>query len=291
LVTQLRRQLDFPEREQQEERLRSLLLQGVRPCVPELVNSLGMRFALIPPGIFVMGRSDEEASYPEEVPRHVVEITRPFYLGIYPVTQKQYMTLMGDNPSRFTTQDETIRADGITSTDDFPVEGISWQMAAEFCQKLSARTNESKAAREYRLPTEAEWEYACRAGTTTVFHLGFPITSDLANFDGTEPLGGWAVGPFLGRTTPVGSYPPNGFGLFDMHGNVNEWCSDWYDELYYQESPVQDPEGPETGNSKVFRGGNWWVHAVGCRSGFRAGQNPTNQTPNEGLRVALTLER
>ena len=151
-----------------------------------------------------------------------------------------------------------------------------WEEAVEFCHKLSARPQEQAAGRSYRLPTEAEWEYACReAGALkTPFHFGAKLGSEQANFDGNCPYGGADKGPWLHRTTPVGSYKPNAFGLFDMHGNVWEWCQDWYDDNYYSQSPRQDPQGPQNGSYRVLRGGSWFNDGCGCRSAIRDKDSP-----------------
>src|SRR5262249_40165728 len=142
------------------------------------------------------------------------------------------------------------------NTGRFPVESMSWDSAMSFCRLLSGRPDEVAAGRVYRLPTEAEWEYACRGGTAakTPFHFGQSLASDQANFDGNRPYRGIGPGPWLERTTTVGSYPPNGFGLYDMHGNVAEWCSDWYDKNYYSTSPKTDPKGAASGKYRIIRG-------------------------------------
>jgi formylglycine-generating enzyme required for sulfatase activity len=151
----------------------------------------------------------------------------------------------------------------------FPVEA-SWDQAVSFCKKLSELSEEKKAGRVYRLPTEAEWEYACRAGTTTETAFGDTLSSLQANFNGNAPFGDAPKGPHLKRTTRVGSYKPNAWGLHDMHGNVWEWCSDWLDDDYYARSPVEDPKGPETGKQHVVRGGAYFYTGEHCRSATRS---------------------
>ena len=151
-----------------------------------------------------------------------------------------------------------------------------------------------KAGRVYRLPTEAEWEYACRAGTTTPFHFGKSVSSTQANFDGYHPYGGAAHGPFLQRPAAVGSYKYNNFGLFDMHGNVQEWCEDWYDKNYYKNSSLEDPPGPKEGTYRdkpvrVLRGGGWDSIAMVCRSGERSFDQPTRRYHDYGFRVVCSL--
>src|SRR5581483_3890845 len=162
--------------------------------------------------------------------------------------------------------DCTWRTPGFPQDDDHPVVCVSWNDAAAFCAWLTRA-----AGRVYRLPTEAEWEYACRAGTTTPFHFGESLGPAEANIDGAQPYGGAPPGPSRGGTTRVGSYPANGFGLHDMHGNVYEWCGDWYDPGYYAVSDGRDPRGPASGSERCVRGGAWNTAAVRCRSGCRKG--------------------
>ncbi len=246
-----------------------------------LTNSIGMKLILIPPGEFMMGSPDsEEKRGSHEGPQHQVRITKPFYLGVYQVTQEEYERVMGTNPSYFKT------ASG-QDTSRFPVEQVSWDDALKFCRKLSALPSERSAGREYRLPTEAEWEYACRAGTTTPFHFGSVLNGRQANHDGNRPYGTSEKGPYLERTTTVGSYSANGFGLYDMHGNVWEWCADWYDEEYYANSPVDDPQGPASGSDRVYRGGCWGNSAGSCRSASRRRLTPVFRGINLGFRLAL----
>ncbi len=175
-----------------------------------VTNSIGMRFQLIPPGEFNMGSPrDEEWHRPDEI-LHPVTITKPFYMATTEVTQAQWMALMDENPS-------------FCEGDDLPVETVTWEDAAKFCHKLS-----DKEGVHYRLPTEAEWEYACRAGTITPFYTGETIGTDQANYDGNHTYADGRKGVFRERTTKVGRFPPNAWGLCDMHGNVWEWCADWY---------------------------------------------------------------
>jgi len=213
----------------------------------EVTNSIGLKLVLIPAGEFLMGttKKEEEAierlfkEFPgartewleDECPPHRVRITKSFYLGVYEVTQEQYERVMKTNPSGFSKNGESLYAELYTDvsgmdTSRFPVENVTWGEAAKFCQELSSLLKEQRAGRVYRLPTEAEWEYACRAGTTTPFHFGSDLDGRQANCEGTQPYGTSREGPSLKRTTKVGSYRPNAFGLHDMHGNVAEWCQD-----------------------------------------------------------------
>src|SRR5262249_28290129 len=198
-------------------RIRALLAAGVKPCVPTITNSIGMLLALIPPGTFWMGSPPREAMRGGDEHLHEVEITRPFYLGVYAVTQEEYQAVTGKNPSYFSPSGGGKKEVRRLDTNRFPVETVSWNAAEAFCQQLSEREAEKKAGRVYGLPTEAEWEYACRAAPSSwrsgVFHFGNALSSTQANFDGNHPYGGAPVGPALKRTCAVGSYPPNAFGL------------------------------------------------------------------------------
>jgi len=255
-----------------------------RGAEAKLTNSIGMELVLIPAGEFEMGSNERE----DEKPVHRVRISQPFYLGVYEVTQSQYERVMGRNPSWFSrTGGGKEQVSGL-DTSESPVEQVSWNDAQEFCRKLSSRSGES--GRRYRLPTEAEWEYACRAGTKTKFHFGDVLNGDKANVDGTNPEGTTTKGPFLKRTTSVGRYVANGFGLYDMHGNVWEWCEDWYDKNYYAKSPPEDPKGADPGSSRVIRGGGWYYSAVHCRAAFRYAGTPSNRDGNLGFRVVRVVE-
>jgi uncharacterized protein (TIGR02996 family) len=281
--------LETRGRLERERRMRLLLDKGVCPVVPLLTCSVGLSLALIPAGVFWMGSLVAEPGRDtDENPRHRVEITRSFYLGIHPVTQEQFHQVTGSSPSHFSASGEGAPLVRGVDTADFPVERVSWDDAMAFCRLLSERPEERAAGRVYRLPTEAEWEYACRAGTTTPFHHGESLTADRANIDGNLPEVEVRSGRSLGRTCQVGSYPPNAFGLFDMHGNVWEWCSDWFDEEYYPVSPARDPLGSPTGSRRVLRGGGWFYGAAICRSAYRYGCEPHARHHDFGLRVAMT---
>jgi formylglycine-generating enzyme required for sulfatase activity len=249
-----------------------------RPQETEITNSIGMKLRLIPAGKFLMG---SPGRFEGEGPQREVEISRPFYLGVYPVTQQEYRRVMGKNPSRFSAEGGDKENVAGMDTDRFPVESVSWYDAVAFCEKLSALAEEKKAGRVYRLPTEAEWEYACRAGTTTAFWWGDSASSLRANFDGRFPSGGAEKGPFLRRTCPVGSYKPNPWGLYDMGGNVPQWCSDWYDPDFYGRGINKDPNGPENPavmgggfGHRVCRGGYWCFEGGLCRAACRGNVPP-----------------
>jgi len=245
-------------------------------------NSIGMQLVLLPPGSFWMGAPESESEcYSNEWPLHAVGITRPFYLGVFPVTQREYQAVTGRNPSFF------HRGNG--GGPDNPVEQVSWTDAVEFCRLLSALPPEREARRAYRLPTEAEWEYACRAGTMTPFYVGEALSSLQANFNGMYPYGGAPPGPYLRKTTRVGVYPGNAFGLYDLHGQVWEWCLDYYEDNFYAVSPTYDPQGPTAGTRRTVRGGAWSYAARGCRSAVRYGYGPNVRNSRFGFRVVCSF--
>jgi uncharacterized protein (TIGR02996 family) len=280
-----------PGRAEMEARVAHLLNAGVRPVVPEVVNSIGMRLALIPAGRFRMGSPSGEKERGGDEEAHEVGITRPFYLGVFPVTQGQWLGVRGDNPSCFCATGEGREEVKGLDTGDFPVEMVSWKDAQAFLAKLTALPEEKEAGWTYRLPSEAEWEYACRGGasSSTPFCFGESLSSAQANFDGAYPYGGAEEGPSLGRTCPAGSYRPNAWGLFDLHGNVWQWCKDWYAEDYDGNSPAQDPLGPSNGSRRVLRGGGWISGGRYCRAAYRNGITPAHRAGHVGFRVAAVV--
>ncbi|WP_375328197.1 formylglycine-generating enzyme family protein [Microcystis sp. BLCC-F210] len=231
-----------------------------------------IRMMYIPQGEFWMGTEDEEIErlvkkfdwdrYKKERPQHLVKVPA-FYMSQTPITQGQWRAIaatakidinLETNPSRF-------------KGDELPVERVNWYQATEFCKRLSRETK-----REYRLPSEAEWEYACRAGTKTPFHFGETITADLANYRATETYADEPTGEYRQQTTPVGQFPPNAFGLYDMHGNVWEWCADtWHDN--YNGAPTDGSAWIKNGddNRSPLRGGSWYNYPYYCRSAYRYG--------------------
>ena len=225
----------------------------------------------------MMGSPSEEIGRWDDETLHSVTISHGFWIGKYEVTQAQYKTVMGNNPSGF-------------SGDNNPVECVTWYDAMSFCEKLTAQ--EKAAGRlpegyEYTLPTETQWEYACRAGTTTALNNGKDL-SDYWECPEMDEVGWYGVEFFSGGTThPVGQKQPNAWGLYDMHGNVYEWCSDWYDD--YPTEAVTDPAGPISvrDESRVVRGGSWYIYANSCRSAYR-GHCPDGVSRDFGFRVALT---
>jgi formylglycine-generating enzyme required for sulfatase activity len=249
-----------------------------------------MKFARIPAGEFLMGSADADpGSRDDEKPQHRVRISRPFYLGVHEVTQAEFQELMETNPSSFTRAGLLKDAPASLDVARLPVDNVTWYAALEFCRRLSNLAAEKDAGRVYRLPTEAEWEYSCRAGTTTVFHFGDTLSSEQANFNGQHPFADASKAPFLNRTTTVGSYAPNEFGLYDMHGNLNEWCLDRFQRDYYRASPADDPQGPTEGTSPVIRGGDWYSDARDCRSAFRYADIPEGRFYALGFRVVCDL--
>jgi formylglycine-generating enzyme required for sulfatase activity len=239
-------------------------------------NSIGMTFVRVPAGTFRMGSPESEVGHREhESPSHEVRISKPFYLSVTPVTQGQYEAVKGKNPSRFN------RHHG--GGPDHPVEHLTWDQAVRFCERLGKMTEEEVHHRGYRLPTEAEWEYACRAGSITPFSFGERLSGREAVFAG----GG---GKYSGKSTaPVGQLLGNAWGLQDMHGNVQEWVQDWFEEYYYFESPTDDPPGPKRGTLKTVRGGSWGMLAADCRSAARRGHDPNSPSDTIGFRVVMVV--
>lgn len=266
-------------REPLTERIVRLIDAGTPVPGPELSNSRGMRLRPVPPGAFTMGAArGERNNNTGDRPRHEVEITRQFWLGTTPVTQSQYEAVMGANPSHFRKGRDGLDED----TAEFPVESVTWHEAVEFCEALTRTRAERKARRAYRLPTEAEREYAARGAGAyeALYQFGDAIPPDRANFGGTTRFG---------RTCRVGRYPPSVLGLYDVHGNVWEWCSDWFDVDYYRSSPRQDPAGASGGIYKVLRGGSWVTGREFLRMACRVRNTPDNRGNGYGFRVACEV--
>jgi formylglycine-generating enzyme required for sulfatase activity len=238
-----------------------------------LSEDLTLDMVAIPGGTFQMGSNE----YDDEKPIHSVTVA-PFFIGKYPVTQAQYEAIMGNNPAHFKGEQR-------------PVEEVSWDEAIEFCDRLSQKTGKS-----YRLPSEAEWEYACRAGTTTPFSFGETITTDLVNYDGNYPYGEAPKETYRKETTDVGSFPANAFGLFDLHGNVWEWCLDrWHEN--YQGAPIDgsawltENDNRYQNESRLLRGGSWFNLPRNCRSANRYRDGRDYQCSNIGFRVVCAVSR
>jgi len=248
------------------------MAQEVKPANVEVIDlgkGVKLEMVLIPAGKFMMGAkknpvdpfSNIEVTQPheDELPQHEVTLTKPYYMGKCEITQEQWFEIMDENLSR-------------NKGRKLPVTDVSWDDCQEFIKKLNVKT-----AGGYRLPTEAEWEYACRAGTTAAYSFGDKITPKDANYDDSK----------IGKPAVTGSYKPNAFGLYDMHGNVSEWCEDWHDD--YPAGAVIDPKGPGTGESRVvLRGGSFFYNVSTARSSNRFFYTPTFRYFNYGFRLAST---
>jgi formylglycine-generating enzyme required for sulfatase activity len=252
-------------------------------------NSVGMKLVLISAGEFDMGSPESEIDREADENIHHVRLTRDFLLGQTEVTQAQYERVMGANPSYFSRMGEGKDYVIALDTSAFPTEQVSWEKSGEFCQRLSALPAEKAAGRVYELPTEAEWEYACRAGTTTVFSYGDSLSSAHANFDGRNPYGGAETGRFLNRPTSVGSYKPNAFTLLDMHGNVWEWCADNYVAYPGGVVVVHPVTGPSSDHSRCLRGGGWNDSGSYCRAAARHYLTASDRGYTVGFRVACRI--
>jgi formylglycine-generating enzyme required for sulfatase activity/tRNA A-37 threonylcarbamoyl transferase component Bud32 len=225
----------------------------------DLGNGVFLEMVEIPGGTFIMGSPASEAGrYSSESPQHQVTVPS-FYMGKYELTQAQYQVIMGANPAYFKGYNR-------------PVEQVIWNNAVEFCKKLSQKTGKN-----YRLPSEAEWEYACRAGTTTPFYFGESITPDLVNYDGNYTYASAPKGKYRQQTTDVGTFPPNSFGLYDMHGNVWEWCQDDYKNDYINAPTDGSALTSPSWSAKLLRGGSWDYDPEGCRSASRYHHDPFPQ--------------
>jgi len=246
-----------------------------------------MEFVLVPAGRFRMGSDPGEAGrQADEVP-HEVTISRPFYLGRFEVTQEEWLRLMPSNPSQFAACGPRC-----------PVDSVSYDDIQVYIGRLMRAAHGGC----FRLPTEAEWEYACRAGTRGPFSVGSTLSSAQANYDGRYPMPGAPPGRYLGRPAPVGSFPPNPWGLYDMHGNVWEWCADWYGA--YPARPARDPQGPRRRAARrlwdarggdwewkrVIRGGSWYFNADSCRSALRYTHAPADKGFSLGFRLVREVQ-
>jgi uncharacterized protein (TIGR02996 family) len=290
LLVAIRRQRGRHALARLEQRLRDLLVAGVRPPAPTVVNSLGMVFALVPAGSFLMGSPDDELGrFGDESPLHPVTLTRAFYLGAYPVTQAQFHAVLGLRPSAFAEGGEEAGLVADRDTSSFPVESVTWHDALELARALGELPAERDSGRRYRLPTEAEWEYACRGGvrTPTPYQFGDELLPEQGRHAFRESMQEHILSssvPYEPCPAPVGSYPPNAYGLFDMHGNVWEWCHDWFNAGYYRDSPATDPTGPSHGDGHVLRGGSWFSRPAVCRTACR---NPMANPDTTGFRLLL----
>jgi formylglycine-generating enzyme required for sulfatase activity len=287
-----------------------------------ITNSIGMKLVRIPAGEFMMGSQEtseelakafaaynaKPGEFKDEHPTHRVRITKPFFLAAYEVTVGQFRKFVDDSGYKSDAEKDgkgsygwnsegkreqkpeyTWRNVGFEQTDDHPVVNVSWNDAVAFCEWLGR-----KEGKTYRLPTEAEWEYACRAGTTTQYYSGddpetLAQVGNVSDASAKAKFPGWttiSVSDGFVFTAPVGRFRPNAFGLYDMHGNVWEWCADWYREEYYSISVTDDPTGPALGSDRMSRGGAWFVTAKLCRSAYRSSRTPEDRYEVLGFRVA-----
>ncbi len=236
--------------------------------VKAILTPLGIDFVLIPAGSFQMGLAPDELlhqRYLDARPKHRVKISRPFYMSRHEITQRQWRVVMGENPGFFKGKNR-------------PIENVTWDQVQEFIRRLNLRDN----TRSYRLPTEAEWEYACRAGTLTQYCFG----NDPEQLD----LYGWFCRNSDFETHPVGKLRPNAWGLYDMHGNAAEWCQDWYGGNSYADGSEIDPGGSPGGTEKVIRGGSWEHAASYCRSAARIHYIPNDASTFVGFRLVKNAE-
>ena len=234
-------------------------LENPTELIVDLGKNLNLEMVIIPAGKFMMGSPVYENGRKDDEKQHDVALAKLFYMGRIQVTQEQWEVVMMTYPSQ-------------KKGAKLPVTNVSWEDAQEFIKKLNTKTKGG-----YRLPTEAEWEYACRAGTTTAYSFGDKIMPKDANYKDSK----------LRELVPVGSYIPNAFGLYDMHGNVWEWCEDWYGS--YPECDIKDPKGPDEGEYRVLRGGSFSSYELSARSSYRTSYSPFNRFNHRGFRLARTL--
>jgi formylglycine-generating enzyme required for sulfatase activity len=272
--------------------------QGKVPQDAEtFTNTIGMQFVYIAPGAFTMGSPKDEPGLGKDEIQHRVTLTKGFYMQTKEVTVGHWRAFAGDTDyksdaergdgaygfigNKWKKKKEIYWANpGFKQQDDHPVTCVSWNDARAFIRWLS-----EKEGKDYRLPTEAQWEYACRAGTDTPFFFGKCLSTDQANYDGNFPLKGCPKGEFRKKTIAVGSLQPNAWGLYDMHGNVWEWCQDWYGD--YPSGNVTNPAGPEEGVGRILRGGGWGHDARCCRSAYRYWDTPVDRVAIIGFRLVL----
>ncbi len=259
-----------PGSEEAQNRQRQAVQELGLPLEVE-TRQTGIVLRLIPAGAFTMGSPTSEPGRDSDEAQHQVTLTKAFYCGKFEVTQAQWESVMGSNPSYFK-----------DAGPDAPVERVSWDDCQEFLKRLCQM--EAVAEGTYRLLTEAEWEYACRAGTQTPFCYGNDLDATMANFYGGQPYGAGPKGVYRETTVAVGSFQANAWGLYDMQGNVEEWCGDWYAEVYEGE-PQTDPLGPSSGEDRVVRGGSWVNGSGNLRSAFRRESTPGLGHDDLGLRL------
>lgn len=253
------------------------------PQESKVVNSIGMPLIVLNPGEFVMGSPVSEKRRRSDETLRPVRLGKTILMGAKPVTQDEYFQVTGLRPSWFSESGLGRRFVEGMDVRNFPVELVSWDAAQSFCTRLSALPGERSAGRRYRLPTEAEFEYAARAGSATSMPLGGGLSSTAANFNGEFPYGEAERGPYVARTTKVDAHPPNRLGFFDLQGNVWQWCSDWYSAE--TSHATLDPAGPATGTMRVIRGCGWNAFGMHCRLAARDKREPTSRLSFIGFRV------
>lgn len=254
-----------------------------QPAPRVLTNSVGMRLAEIPAGAFEMGSQDRRLPKQKTLTPHRVQITTSFWIGTHEVTQGEYHRVLGSNPSQFSQAGGLRdRVRGV-ETDRLPVDSVSWHDAKEFCLRLTQLPAERQKGRSYRLPTEAEWEYACRGGSKKTWCYGNEVRT-------LRQYGWYRRRETMQRTHIVGERRSNRFGLYDMYGNVWEWCSDFYEAEYYSHSPLVDPQGPSQGFSRVIRGGGWDSPAGNCTNANRNSDPPQIADQDTGFRVVCEVK-
>jgi prepilin-type processing-associated H-X9-DG protein len=271
----------------QKQDLATILGGGTGRLSFQVENSIGMQYCFVKPGSFVMGipNKDYRGPVPYDAPEHPVQISRGFYMGKCEVTQRQFRTVMGFNPSFHSNDSEVAKHLHLNlpkDTTELPVENVTWFEAEQFCRKLSHLSAERLAGRTYRLPTEAEWEYSCRAGKSGA--QSFDPNRDGSDKSGINAGKEWIDPQEIPQV--VGSFPANPFGLHDMCGNVHEWCGDWFGKNYYAHSPTVDPQGPTGGYLKVIRGWHWIFTGPLCVTNITA--EPWRKSPYVGFRVVET---
>ena len=275
---------DYPEFAELKENIQSLPVVRSANLIPAsffdedffsnipLAEDVSLEMIKVKAGTFMMGSPEDEIGRGDYEKLHKVTLTQDYWLGKFPVTQAQFQAIMKYNPSSF-------------SGSQRPVEQVDWNCARDFCVRLNKKFKDKlPEGYQFDLPTEAQWEYACRAGTTTAYFWGNSCNGTEANCDGDYPCGTTAKGPYLGRTTDVGTYEPNDWGFYDMHGNVGEWCRDWYNDDYGEDAI--DPV-PSSGSRRVSRGSIWLYGARNCRSASRSYYNPDTRGNYLGFRLAL----
>jgi uncharacterized protein (TIGR02996 family) len=280
LTWSLQYEPDHADFETRQARMQALLAGSMKPVRPRMTLA-GIDFAWIPPGTFLMGSPEDEAERYDRETQHPVTLSAGFWMGATPITQGQWKAVMGDSPSYFSRSGggkEKVKKVSDADLARFSVDTVSWEMAQEFCTRLD---------QEVALPSEAQWEYACRAGTRTPFSFGATLNGKEANCDGKSPYGTKKKGPYLKRPSIVGSYPSNAWGLSDLHGNVWEWCQDaWREDL--ENLPEADPLFEQEGTSgHVLRGGSWNDVAQYCRSAWRNFDAPDTRNLVTGFRVII----